>query len=321
MKAIVYGENFKLQWCEVPEPQPTREEILVKVVSVGICGSELSALQEPSSYRKPPLIMGHEIAGIDVGTGRHVAVNPLIPCGRCAACRSGRTHLCPNRSFIGIHRGGGFAEYVSVPSDAAIEMPRGMSFIRAALAEPLATVLHFLAPIDRSLIDRVGIIGTGGIGMLALVAAKEMGFPNIEVAELSESRRKRALDYGAARVEARLNGRFDLIVDAVGTSNTRADSLRHLGSGGRAIWVGLHDDDLRLDDVRDVIRREATIVSSFAYTMKDFRDAVSLLERLPISSSFVEEMPFSSGLEAFDLLMVGKVTAPKVQLVLGNRGS
>lgn len=315
MKAIVYAENFKLQWREVPIPQPSADESLVRVFSVGICGSELSALHEPTGYRRPPLIMGHEIAGIDVSTGRRVAVNPLIPCGKCGFCATGRSHLCPTRSFIGIHRAGGFAEYVNVPTNAMIEIPANMSLVRAALAEPLGTAVHFLSRFDPSSIRRVGIIGTGGIGMLALVAARELGFSHVEVAELSEARQGRATALGAAAVGFRLEGRFELIIDAVGSVGTRAASLRHLADGGQAVWVGLHDDDAVLENVRDAIRREATIVTSFAYTMNDFRQAVKLLERLPLDS-LVEEMPFSRGLDAFDLLMAGKVTAPKVQLVL-----
>lgn len=315
MKAIVYAEDFKLQWREVPTPRPISGEALIRVLSVGICGSELSALQEPTGYRKPPLIMGHEIAGIDVGTGRRVAVNPLIPCEKCDFCATARSHLCQARSFVGIHRAGGFAEYVNVPANATIEIPGNMSLTRAALAEPLATVVHFLNRFDPFSTNRVGIIGCGGIGMLALVTAQEFGFSHVEVAELSEARQAHAIALGATAVGSRLDGRFELIIDAVGSANTRANSLRHLADGGQAVWVGLHDDDAPLENVREAIRREATIITSFAYTKDDFRQAVKLLERLPLDS-FVEEIPFSSGLDAFNQLMAGKVTAPKVQLVL-----
>lgn len=315
MKAIVYTAHATLQMADVPLPEPGQGDVLIKVVSAGICGSELGALQEQTEYRKPPLIMGHEFAGTRVDTGDRVTVNPLLTCGRCAFCRRGESQLCPTRTLVGVHRPGAFAEYVTAPISSVVRMPSGMSWAQAALAEPMATVIRFMRGLDLNRVASMGIIGTGGIGMLAVLAGRAAGMRHIAVAELSEPRRELARAYGADVVGAKLQDKFDVTVDAVGTEGTRNASLGCLERGGTAVWVGLHDDGCAVEGVRDLIRRECRIVTSFAYTMLDFHEAVRLLGTLNIAR-LVEEVPFASGLAAFDQLLAGTVAAPKIQLVM-----
>jgi threonine dehydrogenase-like Zn-dependent dehydrogenase len=318
MKAIVYGVGGTLEWQDVSVPSLNAGEVLIKVATVGICGSELSALEEQTSYRVPPLIMGHEFSGIRVDTHERVTVNPLIACKKCKYCQQGRPQLCTNRTLIGVHRPGAFAEYVTAPEYNTIVLPGGMSAAQAALAEPMATVVHFMRELDFRQIKRLGIIGTGGIGMLTLLAARALGVQDVEVAELLPARRELALACGATAAVPKLDGEFGAIVDAVGISATRASSVDLLERGGRAIWVGLHSDECSLVNVRQLIRKECSITSSFAYSNDDFHTALRLLADLDIGG-VVQEMPFTSGLSAFDQLVAGRVAAPKVHLVMEDR--
>lgn len=315
MKAIVYLANNSLSWQEVAVPSAKPGDVLIRVASVGICGSELSALEERTEYRVPPLIMGHEFSGTRVDTTERVTVNPLISCGTCDFCTARKPQLCATRSLIGVHRSGAFAEYVTAPVQNVVVLPGNVSWVQAALAEPMATVVHFMRELDTRQVKRLGIIGTGGIGMLTLLAARASGFEHIEVAELLSVRRGLALECGATTAVANLEGEFGAIVDTVGASATRANSVAHLERGGRAIWVGLHSDECSLTCVRDLIRKECTVATSFAYSNEDFRRAVELLANLDISR-VVQEMPFASGLEAFEQLAAGKVAAPKIHLVM-----
>jgi threonine dehydrogenase-like Zn-dependent dehydrogenase len=315
MKAIVYAMHGTLEWQDVSVPSLKAGEVLIKVASVGICGSELSALEERTSYRVPPLIMGHEFSGFRVDTQQRVTVNPLIACGKCSYCLRGKPQLCANRTLIGVHRSGAFAEYVTAPEENTIPLPDSISAAQAALAEPMATVVHFMRELDLKQITRLGIIGTGGIGMLTLLAARAMGVQNVEVAELLPARRELALACGATAAVPRLEGEFGAIVDAVGISATRASSVELLERGGRAIWVGLHSDECSLVQVRQLIRKECSIMSSFAYSNEDFHAALRLLADLDIGG-VVQEIPFTSGLTAFDQLVAGRVAAPKVHLVM-----
>lgn len=305
--------NLVLQ--EVPLPEKRPAEAIVKVAAVGICGSELSALVEPSEYRQPPLIMGHEFAGTRLDNGERVVVNPLISCGACRWCDEELPHLCEGRAIIGVNRPGAFAEYVSAPIASMVRLPDAMPWSHAALAEPMATAMHVMRVIKPERRSKIGIIGTGGIGMLILLAARDRGFGAIEVAELLPARAALARECGASATGQELVGEFDAIVDAVGTRATRRASLARLRRGGMAVWVGMHDDGCEIGGVRDLIRRELSLAMCFAYTRKDFEDAVDLLAKVRIEG-VVENVPFESGPVAFERLLKGRVAAPKIQLVL-----
>ena len=314
MKAIVYLGDRNLVLQEVPMPEQRPMEAIVKVAAVGICGSELTAVVEPSEYRKPPLIMGHEFAGTRMDNGERVVVNPLIACGKCRWCDEELSHLCEKRAIIGINRPGAFAEYVSAPIASMVRLPNTMSWSQAALAEPMATAMHVMRAIKPERRSKIGIIGLGGIGMLVLLAAKARGFDAVEVAELLPARAAMAKESGASAVGRELSGDFDVIVDAVGTRATRRTSLTLLRRGGIAVWVGMHDDACQIDGVRDLIRRELSLAMCFAYTRKDFEAAVDLLAEVR-TEGVVENVPFKDGTFAFERLLAGGVAAPKIQLV------
>ena len=150
MKALVYTEPCKVVYRDEPDPLPKAGEGLVKIDAVGICGSDMHAFQGHDSRRPPPLILGHEASGTVVtgagAEGRQVVINPLVSCGRCDACLSGRNNLCAKREIISMHpRPGAFAELIAVPLSSLVEVPDGMDPAVAALAEPIATALHGVA--------------------------------------------------------------------------------------------------------------------------------------------------------------------------------
>ena len=140
VKALVFTAPGQVELLDVPEPDPAPGEVLVEVRAAGICGSELHGARHPG-FRQPPLIMGHEFAGIGAG-GEAVVVNPILSCGRCAECRRGLRHVCREREIIGVHRAGGFAERVAVPASALRPLPAGLPWEAAALIEPAANAVH-----------------------------------------------------------------------------------------------------------------------------------------------------------------------------------
>src|SRR3954454_19319833 len=147
MKALVYANPKQMEYREEPEPVPALGEVLIRVDAVGICGSDMHAYHGRDPRRVPPLILGHELAGVIVrgpSTGKRVTVNPLITCGRCEFCVQGRNNLCANRTMIGMTRPGGFADYVTTAAESVIEIPQDMTARAAALTEPAATALHAL---------------------------------------------------------------------------------------------------------------------------------------------------------------------------------
>src|SRR3954465_13768201 len=154
MKALVYTGTRQMSYRDEPAPSPVAAEVLIRVDAVGICGSDMHAYHRQDPRRRPPLILGHELAGEILegpGKGRRVTVNPLITCGRCEYCVQGRNNLCANRTMIGMTRAGGFAELVTTAASSVLARPEGMSSRAAALTEPAATALHAINTAMRSL--------------------------------------------------------------------------------------------------------------------------------------------------------------------------
>jgi len=146
MKALVYTGPQEIEYRDEPEPAHSFDDVLVKVDAVGICGSDMHAYLGHDERRVAPLILGHEASGIVVNGsmgGKRVVVNPLVTCGTCPACLSGRSNLCAEREIISMApRQGAFAELISIPERNLIAVPDGMDMARAALAEPIATAWH-----------------------------------------------------------------------------------------------------------------------------------------------------------------------------------
>jgi alcohol dehydrogenase len=149
MKALVYTNPNEMQLLERPYPTMDQDEVILKIDSVGICGSDMHAYHGHDPRRKPGLVLGHEFSGVVIESlspnfkkGVRVTGNPLITCGVCDYCLQGRNNLCSNRTMVGMTRPGAFAEYMSIPAKTLITLPDDMSLDAAALTEPAATAVH-----------------------------------------------------------------------------------------------------------------------------------------------------------------------------------
>jgi threonine dehydrogenase-like Zn-dependent dehydrogenase len=310
---MVYSGPAELRIEDVPEPVAGQDDVIVSVQAVGICGSELEGFASGSPFRKPPLIMGHEFAGVREDTGERVVVNPLVACGRCDACQRGQGNICRNRTIVGIQRAGAFAERVAVPERNCHVLPEGMAFEAGALVEPLANAVHAfrLAQRDEPPPRRIGVIGAGTLGLMTAYVARRRGVAEIEIADISELRRTVAGEAGFDAVE-RLSGEFDLVFDAVGSARTRADSVELLRPGGASIWIGLHGADAGFDGF-DLIRNEKRVLATFCYTDGDFREAIGLADAL--DREWVRSTPLEDGVGAFYELLRGPTPSVKTMLV------
>ena len=290
VKALVFTAPGQVELLDVPEPDPAPGEVLVEVRAAGICGSELHGARRPG-FRQPPLIMGHEFAGIGAG-GEAVVVNPILSCGRCAECRRGLRHVCREREIIGVHRAGGFAERVAVPASALRPLPAGLPWEAAALIEPAANAVHAWNQAGRALDAsgaggadgapgaegaRVAVIGCGAIGLLCAATALSGGAGRVEVTDLSPARLAAAQRLGAEVADPGLSGEYDVVIDAVGSAATRAASVAHQRPGGVAVWLGLAEEEAGFD-ANALIRSEKRVLGSFAYSDEEFAQAISRIQ-------------------------------------------
>ncbi|WP_136656795.1 alcohol dehydrogenase catalytic domain-containing protein [Nitratireductor sp. XY-223] len=327
MKALVYQGERRLACREVPQPAPADGEVIVAVESVGICGSDMHAFLGHDERRPPPLILGHEAAGVvKTGSlaGRRVTVNPLVACGQCPVCRSGRDNICPGRQILSMQpREGAFAQMIAVPPANLFEIPDNISFDVAALAEPLACGWHAVRLARRAMsaeIDRAGVlvIGGGAIGVGAALSLEAAGAPDITLSEPNPGRRAYLRDAcGLAAIAPEELGedeQFDLIVDAVGFAATRSQAIAHARPGGVITHIGLGGSGGEAD-FRRMTLQEITFIGTYTYTKQDFREtARAICDGRMGPLDWVERRPLGGGQSAFEDILAGRVEAPKIIL-------
>ena len=308
IRAMVYTKPNTLELLDVDEPVTKEGEVIVEVEACGICGSELHGIAKPG-FRLPPLIMGHEFSGRDP-KGRAVAVNPIVSCGECDLCLSGRDEVCRNRAVIGIHRQGAFAERVAVPERQLYELPESVEIETGALVEPLANGLHAWRLAGAEPGARVGVLGAGTIGLATLLVAKHFG-ARVSITDLSTERLAFAERLGADVAGPALEGEYDVVIDAVGARLTRRASLERLRPAGTAIWIGLNEPEPEFDAL-DLIRMEKRIIGSFAYSSQDFGDTVVLAGEVDLH--WATSFDLGEGTGIFRELMEGRTDVVKALL-------
>ena len=341
MKAIVWHGPGRMAIEERPEPQdPGAGELVVRPEAVGICGSEVEGYLGHMGNRTPPLVMGHEFAGVVVAAGdgagawdgARVAVNPLAGCGRCRLCRAGQENLCPQRTLIGVHHDGAFADLVTAPAANVRALPDGVEARVGALVEPLANGVHAVRlGLAGDPVSRAVVLGAGTIGLMTLQAALLSGIAHVTVLEPHAQRRERALTLGAHAAfgdadEAREAERSasdgvgaDLVLDAVGAQATRATALTLLRPGGQAVYIGLAADDTTLG-FHGIVRGQLGLRGSYAYTMADFEQALEWLVGGRASMGALDAVrPLEDGPDAFARLAEGPPPAA-VKVFLAGAG-
>jgi threonine dehydrogenase-like Zn-dependent dehydrogenase len=279
MRALVFTGPGVVELQDVTIPEPDTNDVLLSVRASGICGSELHGFRSVG-FRTPPLIMGHEFAGV-TADGRRVVVNPLVSCGKCDLCRRGAPQVCRVRELFGVQRPGGFAQWVVVPESTLHELPADMAWEVAALVEPLANAVHAWNQVELSGGDRVAVIGAGAIGLVTLLAAQQRGVGDVTVVDRSPARLDLAARLGASSCDIELRGEFDVVIDAVGAAATRAASVAMLRPAGTAVWLGLAEPDSGFDG-NGLVRGEKRVLGSFAYTPADFATALGQAQQLDL---------------------------------------
>ena len=185
MRAIKLEEPWKIACVEVPKPKPREGEALIRIVTAGICGSDIGAFRGTNGLVTYPRIIGHELAGVveeipepnknGIKAGDRVVVDPYVYCKDCYPCRIGRTNCCTSLKVLGVHIDGGMAEYFTHPADLLVKIPEDMTWEQAAMAEPLTISLHGIHRGGLKSGEYCAIIGAGPIGLVAGMVAQAYG--------------------------------------------------------------------------------------------------------------------------------------------------
>ncbi len=312
MRALVYTAPRQVVIEDYPRPKLAEGESEIAVIAAGICGSDISGFLGHSRRRIPPMVLGHELVGRRPD-GRRVVANPLISCGRCTACLSGAQNLCENWRLLGMDKTPGcYAEFVSVPEKQLYEVSGKLTDAQAVMTEPLANIVHLFRIAAPLPFFRLGIVGGGTMGSLALLTALRLGVREILVQDVSDVRLETARKMGATlavnvstdagRAEAhRFAGRgLDMVLDASGTAPARQSAFDICRPGGLVVLLGMSQERSEIDFVTS-IRKEHRVAMSFGYTPVDFERSLALLNAGEIDlTPWTVEMPLERGQEAFD---------------------
>ena len=332
MKALVYTAPEAFAFRDAPDPEPGEGDVLIRVDSVGICGSDMHAYLGHDERRPAPLILGHEVAGVITGgprDGERVTVNPLVTCGKCPACLRGQDNLCPERQIISLPpREGGFAQWLAMPESNLVTVPDGVPLEKAALAEPVACGWHAVRLGRKWLGDRADVahalvIGGGAIGLGAALSLIAQGTQDVTIIEPNEMRRlfltqrcgQRAFGVDAVPV----GGRFDIVVDAVGYGATREAASAHAAPGAVILHIGLGEATGGLD-IRRMTLQEICFIGTYTYTAEDFRQtAQAMFEGKLGALDWTQTRPLADGQNAFTDIRNGSVAEPKIILKPNNQ--
>ncbi|MGI2296446.1 NAD(P)-dependent alcohol dehydrogenase [Paenibacillus sp. GXUN7292] len=313
MKAAVMHKPYDIQIEELPIPQIESNEVLVKVMAVGICGSDLHYYEHGKIGRyvvEKPIILGHECSGIVVAMGEkvtrfelndRVAVEPGVTCGTCNMCKAGRYNLCPDVVFLATPPvDGAFVQYIKIREDFLFAIPDELSFEAASLVEPFSVGIHAAKRASLQPGSTVVIMGMGPVGLMAVAAAKAFGASTIIVSDLEPLRLEAALKLGATHainikeqnpVEAIAQITKGIGVDAAfetaGNPKALQSALASLRRGGKLVIVGLPpQDEIPLNipfiadnevDIFGVFRYANTYPQGIAFLSSGIADADALI--------------------------------------------
>ena len=326
--AVFYGAGQPLKIEDIPTPEISAEEALIKIAACGVCHTDLHYLEGVPTFKKPPLILGHEASGIVIKVGEkatkvkendRVLIPPVLTCGTCYNCRIGRENLCRNIVMIGNSIDGAYAEYTKIPAKDLIKLPTEIPLEEASIiSDAMSTPFHALK--NRANVrpgDSVVIYGVGGVGLNAVQIAVALGAFVIAVDKVEE-KLQHARDLGASEtinvdvedpvkaVRRITGGGADVAVEAIGIPEVMRMAYDSVRWGGRAVIVGYSHKDLTISAAR-LMFREIEIYGSLGCRIVDFPPLVDMIRRGKLKLLVSNKMPLNQINEALEMLKNGKV--------------
>jgi L-iditol 2-dehydrogenase len=329
MKALILERYNELAYRDVAAPDIVEDEVLVRVAACGICGSDIHGMDGSTGRRIPPLIMGHEAAGViaRVGPavsqwapGDRVTFDSTIYCGQCFHCRRGEINLCDNRRVLGVSPGayrqhGAFAEYVAVPQRILYRLPEGLAFEDAVLVEPLSIALHAVRRTPLVVGDTAVVVGAGMVGLMVVQALRVAGCGRIIAVDLDAARLALARKLGAtdalrsdagdvlAEILALTNGcGADRAFEVVGIAPTVQLAVGCVRKGGSVTLVGNLAKSVEVP-LQAIVTRELTLYAACA-SQGEYPACLDLIARgrVNVQALISAVAPLSEGAEWFDRL-------------------
>lgn len=324
MKAIYAEEPYRIGYREVDIPECGDDDVLIKTAYLGVCASDLHAYRGQHAFRIPPVMLGHELSGVIEKTGKNVkgwkagdrvSVMPQIGCGKCSACRAGKTNLCAEKILPGTEKWNGtFAEYFVAPASVLIDLGN-VPLKLGAIVEPLAVAVHAIErfPADHS--ENLLILGSGAIALMILSIAKSYGFKRIMTTDIDDRNLDLAKKIGAnvvvnpnkADIKTAAGSFFgnDAVLNIVigaGADTILEQAINIATPGSNIVYYAMITKNMTLNTY-PIVFKELNLRGSLNYTYRDFEGAVRLLEEHgeAFNSIITNEFKFEEAQEAFEM--------------------
>ena len=330
MKAAVLESWLNLQLKDIPIPIPGKDEALIKVIRAGVCGSDITVYKGKHMTATVPTVLSHEILGRieslpegyggPFAVGQRVLMNPIISCGKCAACRRGLPHVCENLKLLGIHVDGGFAEYTKVAVDKLVAIGDDFPDEVAILGEPFAVGQHVMLNSDVQPGDKIFISGGATVGLYIAIFAKAAGAERVIISEINEPRRQFVESMGIETINPEstdvmalaqeiTDGGFDIVYDTSGAPSCILQMPDLCRCGGKLLSLGLSGDAYPFI-IGKVSFKEIRLIGNRLYSQEDFEAGVRFLEsnwkRLHLDRMVTDRLGLSEINRAFDMMLHGE---------------
>lgn len=339
MKALLLTQYKEMEVTDFDEPEVGADDVLVQVEACGICGSDIHGYDGSTGRRIPPLVMGHEAAGIVISTGANVTDMPpgtrvtfdsMVSCGQCHFCREGYGNLCDNRRVLGVscgeyRRHGAFAERISVPRRIVYTLPESLPFEHGALVEAVSVAVHAANVTPVVLGDTAVVVGAGMIGLLAVQAIRAAGATQVIAVDLNDKRLGVAKELGAdvilradqcdvpAEVRKLTGGRgADIALEVVGATPTIKTAIESVRKGGSVTLVGNVAPTIELP-LQSVVTREITLRGTCGCN-GEYPQCIDLMNRgiIRVDALITAKISLADGPKWFERLHAGDPEQMKV---------
>ncbi|HUU77475.1 MAG TPA: alcohol dehydrogenase catalytic domain-containing protein [candidate division Zixibacteria bacterium] len=337
MKQQIVTSTRKIEFREISIPEYKENEVLIKIMRIGICGSDIHVFYGKHPSTPFPVTQGHEVSGeiIEIGNkvdkfkpGDKVTIQPQVVCGKCFSCLKGNYHICENLKVMGFQTTGTASEYFVTSEDLLIKLPDKMTFDQGAMVEPVAVACSALRKVDNIKDMKIVIIGGGPIGNLTAQAAKAMGAESVLITEINDFRLKLAkkvgIDYTVNTRDKNLSeeitkafglDKADLIIECVGFENTVEEAISNARKGTDIILVGVFGETPKVD-LNLVQNHELRLIGTLMYKKEDYLKAIDLIqsERILVEPLITNHFSFLDYEKAYDFIEKNKEKVMKVMI-------
>jgi 2-desacetyl-2-hydroxyethyl bacteriochlorophyllide A dehydrogenase len=298
MKSLICTSPGNFEYKNIDKSKLSKGKAIIKIKRIGICGTDLHAFEGTQPFFSYPRILGHELSGELVEfdeapgfkKGESVTFIPYFNCGKCIACRYGKTNCCTKMQVCGVHIDGGMVEYLSVPSESLIH-GEGLSFDELSLVEPLAIGAHGIRRADVKKDEFVLVIGAGPIGLgtmeFARIAGAKVIALDINTDRLKFCKEKLKVDFTVNALADNVTQQLSeitggdmptVVIDATGNLKAINNSFQYMAHGARYVLIGLQKGEISFSHP-EFHKREATLMSSRNAMREDFEHVISCMKK------------------------------------------